>query len=252
MQDCKEICTPMDLNFDTKLLKDNNDSVIDKNIENKCRKIIGCLSYAVLGTRPDLCIAVSILSRYQNTANNVLLTALKRVLRYVKHTINYKLVYKCTSNVLVGYCDANWGGDLKDRRSTTGYCFKFADCLISWSSKKQASVSLSSTESEYIAISMASSEACWLINLLKDFNIVKVCPVTIFCDNQSAIMVANTESVKRLKHIDIRYHFIKELIKCGKVLLKYIKTEDQTADMFTKALNKNLLLRFIKNCGLYE
>lgn len=252
MQNCKEICTPMDLNFNTKILEDKNNSVADKNIENKCRQIIGCLSYAVLGTRPDLCIAVSILSRYQNNASNVLLTALKRVLRYVKYTINYKLVYKCNSNLLLGYCDANWGGDLKDRRSTTGYCFKFADCLISWSSKKQASVSLSSTESEYIAISMAASEACWLINLLKDFSIVKVCPVTIFCDNQSAIMVANTESVKRLKHVDIRFHFVKELIKSGKLMLKYIKTEDQTADMFTKALSKNLLSRFIQNLGLYE
>lgn len=252
MQNCKEICTPMDLNFNTKILEGKNESVIDKNIENKCRQMIGCLSYAVLGTRPDLCVAVSILSRYQNNANNTLLTALKRVLRYVKYTINYKLVYKCNSNLLLGYCDANWGGDLKDRRSTTGYCFMFADCLISWSSKKQASVSLSSTESEYIAISIAASEACWLINLLKDFNIVEVCPVTMYCDNQSAIMVANTESVKRLKHIDIRFHYIKELIKNGKLILKYIKTEDQTADMFTKALNKNLLLRFIKNCGLYE
>lgn len=140
---------------------------------------------------------------------------------------------------------------MKDRRSTTGYCFMFADCLISWSSKKQVSVSVSSTESQYIAISMAASEACWLINQLKDFDIVKVCPVTMYCDNQSAIMVANTESVKTLKHIDIRFHYIKELIKSGKLSLKYIKTEGQTADMFTKALNKNLLSRFIKNCGLY-
>lgn len=252
MQNCKDMCTPMDLNFNTKILEEINDTGVDKNIENKCRQIIGCLSYAVLGTRPDLCFALSILSRYQHNANNSLLMALKRVLRYVKYTINYKLVYNCNNDMLIGYCDANWGGDLTDRRSTTGYCFMFANCLISWCSKKQASVSLSSTESEYIAISMAASEACWLINLLKDFNIVRVCPVTMFCDNQSAIMVANTDSVKRLKHIDIRFHFIKELVRNGKLVLKYIKTEYQTADMFTKALNKNLLSRFINNCGLYK
>lgn len=250
MQNCKEMCTPMDLNFNAKILEGNNDAVIDKNIEKECRKIIGCLSYAVLGTRPDLCIALSILSRYQNNANEILLSALKRVLRYVKHTISYKLIFKCNSDMLVGYCDANWGGDLQDRKSTTGFCFMFANCLISWCSKKQASVSLSSTESEYIAVSMAASEACWLINLLKDFSIDNVCPVTVHCDNQSAIMVANTDSIKRLKHIDIRFHFIKDLIKKGKLFLKYIKTEDQTADMFTKALNKNLLLKFINKCGL--
>lgn len=249
MHNCKEMSTPMDLNFNAKSLEEKK-SVIDKNIEKKCRKIIGSLSYAALGTRPDICVAVSILSRYQNHANNTLLMALKRVLRYIKYTINYCLVYKCNNDMVLGYCDANWGGDLKDRKSTTGYCFKFANCLITWCSKKQASVSLSSTQSEYVAISMAASEACWLINLLQDFDIKNVCPVVMLSDSQSAIMAANTDCVKRLKHIDIRFHYIKELIKKGKILLKYIKTEDQTADMFTKALNKNLLCKFINNCGI--
>lgn len=250
MYNCKTMSTPMDLNFNVKILEENCNSVIDKNIENKCRKIIGKLSYAALGTRPDICVAVSILSRYQNKANKMLLMALKRVLRYIKSTINYSLIYKCNNDMLIGYCDANWGGDLKNRRSTTGFCFMFANCLISWCSKRQASVSLSSTESEYIAISMAAADACWLINLLYDFKIEKVCPVVMFSDNQSAIMVANTDCVKRLKHIDIRFHYIKELIRRGKLVLKYIKTEDQIADMFTKALNKSLLNKFINMCNM--
>ena len=206
--------------------------------------------YAVSGTRPDLCITISILSRYQNCANNVLLSALKRVLRYVKYTIDYKLVFKCNDELLVGYCDADWGGDLKDRKSTTGYCFKFANCSVSWCSRKPCSVSLPSTESEYVALSMAASESCWLVNLLKEFNIKNLCPVAIFCDNQSAIAVANTESIKRLKHVDIRYHYVKELIKQKKLLVKYLKSEEQMADLFTKPLNKELLLKFVNKCGL--
>lgn len=104
----------------------------------------------------------------------------------------------------MGYCDADWGGDLSDRKSTTGYCFIFFNCLISWCSKKQGTVSISSTEAEYVGMSMVSSEASWLINILNDFNISNISPVTILCDNQSAIMVANTNTVKRLKHIDIK------------------------------------------------
>lgn len=248
MDDCKPMSTPMDQNINLKMFQ--NDSRVDENIEKLCRQIIGCLMYAVSGTRPDLCFSVSLLSRYQKCANDMLLSALKRVLRYIKYTLEYKLVYKCTDNVLEGYCDADWGGDLHDRRSTTGYLFKFSDCLISWSSKKQASVSLSSTESEYVAISMAACEACWLINMLNDFKIVNVCPVPIYCDNQSAISVACTDSVKRLKHVDIRYHFIKELIKNERLCLKYIKTSDQPADMLTKSLNKDLIARFLGICGV--
>lgn len=126
----------------------------------------------------------------------------------------------------------------------------FENCLISWCSRKQSSVSLSSTESEYIATSMAASEACWLINLLSDFNIGNCCPVVLHCDNQSAIMIANTDTLKRLKHVDIRYHFIKEQIRKGKIQLKYLETKEQVADMFTKALNKTLLYKFINACNL--
>lgn len=206
--------------------------------------------YAVSGTRPDLCFAVSMLSRYQKCANNVLLAALKRVLRYVKHTIDYKLVYKCSGDNLVGFCDSDWGGDVVDRKSTSGYMFMFSNCLVQWSSKKQASVSLSSTESEYVAMSMAASEASWLVNVLNDFGVQNVCPVNIFCDNQSAISGASTESIKRLKHVDIRYHFIKELCKNNKICLNYINTSEQPADIFTKPLCKELIVRHLKKCGL--
>lgn len=247
MYECKPVSTPMDYNFNISDLENKNCS---QYAENMCRKIIGCLMYAVSGTRPDICVAMSILSRYQDRANDALLVALKRVLRYVKHTINYKLIFKCTNEKLIGYCDANWGGDVRDRKSTTGYCFMFSGCLISWCSKKQNIVSISSTESEYVAMSMAGAEACWLINLLSDFKIRDVSPVHMYCDNQSAIMIANTNSVKRLKHIDIKYHFIRELVENNKICIQYVSTEEQVADMFTKPLKINLLIKFVNLCGI--
>lgn len=247
MENSKTMSTPMDANFNTKFFV-NNSGTVDKDIEKLCRQIIGCLMYAASATRPDLCFCVSMLSRYQNCANNELLSALKRVLRYVRYSLDYKLVYKCKDIVLEGFCDADWGGDLKDRKSTSGFMFMLSKCLIVWCSKKQASVSLSSTESEYVSMSMAASEACWLINLLNDFGHKNVSPVNIFCDNQSAILNAGTEAIKRLKHVDIRYHFVKELIRNNKICVKYINTNDQPADIFTKALSRELVVRHLKKC----
>lgn len=251
MENCKPMLTPLDSNFNTKIF-DLNTNNCDVDIEGICRQIIGCLMYAVSGTRPDLCFAVSLLSRYQKCANSALLSALKRVLRYVKHTLDYKIVYKCNDSVLQGYCDADWGGDQRDRKSTSGYLFTFANCLVMWCSKKQSSVSLSSTEAEYVSMSMAASEACWLVNLLQDLDVQNCSPVKLYCDNQSAILNASTDSVKRLKHVDIRYHFIKDLIKNNKIDIQYINTCEQLADMLTKSLSKELLIKFLTQCNVKQ
>lgn len=201
-------------------------------------------------TRPDLCFPISMLSRYQTCANNELLSALKRILRYVKYTLDYKLIYKCNSQCVTGYCDADWGADLKDRKSTSGYLFLLSNCLILWCSKKQASVSLSSTEAEYVSMSMAVSDACWLANLLNDFEFESIYPIKIYCDNQSAIINAKTDNIKRLKHVDIRYHFVKDLVKENKICIDYINTSQQQADMLTKALCKELIIRHLNMCGV--
>nr|XP_049701711.1 uncharacterized protein LOC110381443 isoform X2 [Helicoverpa armigera] len=248
MEDCKPMLTPLDSNLNTKMFDSNTNCDID--IERVCRQIIGCLMYAVSGTRPDLCFAVSLLSRYQKCANSALLSSLKRVLRYVKHTLDYKIVYKCDDSVLQGYCDADWGGDQRDRKSTSGYLFTFANCLVMWCSKKQSSVSLSSTEAEYVSMSMAASEACWLVNLLHDFDVQNDSPVKLYCDNQGAILNASTDSLKHLKHVDIRYHFVKDLIKNNKIDIQYINTCEQLADMLTKSLSKELLIKFLTQCNV--
>lgn len=206
------------------------------------------LLYVVSGSRP-----VSLLAHFQGTASIALFKTLKRVLRYIKGTIDYKLVYRNESNnILMGYADADWGGDCRDRKSTSGYCFKLFGCTVSWSSKKQLCVALSSTEAEYIALSTAVSEACWLGSLLLDFDLFLVVhPIVIFEDNQSTIKVAkNPENHKRLKHIDIKYHFIRDKVSEGIVKIDYLKTDDQVADMFTKPLCKASLCKFSNQLGL--
>lgn len=249
MSDCKAVSTPLDVNFDFNIFK--NDSGNEKYIK-LCRQIIGSLMYAVLGTRPDLSYSVTVLSRFLETANESLYVALKRVLRYIKGTLYLKLRF-CTDNdnVLCGYVDSDWGGDITDRKSTTGFLFKIFNCPVLWASKKQQSVSISSTESEYIALSIAVGEACWLRKLLIDFNIDIKCPVTIYEDNQSAISIANNpENSRRLKHLDIKFFFIKEKIEQGLVNISYIKTEDQVADIFTKPVTKVKILKFLNDLCL--
>lgn len=99
-------------------------------------------------------------------------------------------------------------------------------------------------------MSIAASEACWIVNLLNDFGIQNVCPVKLLCDNQAAIMIANTDCIKRTKHIDIKYHFVKDLIRKGKLTVHYLQSGNQVADLFTKPLNQMLIVRFSKVCGL--
>lgn len=236
MADCKSVDTPMERNFNLESL--NKTCSESKEMENKCRQLIGSLLYACMGTRPDLCVAVSFLSRYQHCASSELFKCLKRILRYVKGTLNLNLVYKQNnSNELNGYVDADWAGDIRDRKSTTGYIFKMFDCPISWSSKKQLCVSLSSAEAEYVALSQSITEACWLKYILKDFGIS--CNITMFEDNQSAIKISeNNENNKRLKHLDIRYHYIMENVTNKNVKLQYVKSNDNLADIFTKPLAK--------------
>lgn len=250
MQDCKPTNTPVEYNIDLNSLKSE---ISDIKMQKICRKIVGSLMYAVMGTRPDLCESVSLLSRFQDKANENLFKALKRVLRYIKGTVDMTLLFKpnCDKNILHGFVDSDWAGDTTDRKSTTGYLFKMYDCTISWVSRKQQNVSTSSTEAEFVALSLAVSEACWLRKILDDFHIDVKEPVILYEDNRSAMFIANNpENNKRLKHVDVKYFFVKEKIDLGFVKIVYIKTEDQIADMFTKPLNRIKFEKFRAGLGL--
>lgn len=246
MENSKPASTPMDVNFKHEFLK--RDKSENEEIEHRCRKLIGSLMYAMMCTRPDLSLSISILSRYQSCASNDLWKSLKRVLRYIKGTVKLNLIYKLSNNseTCVGYVDSDWAGDTIDRKSTAGYCFQLFNNTVSWASRKQPTVAMSSTEAEYMALSLAVSEACWMRNLYNDFELQDdyLC-IKIFEDNQAAIRVANNpEFHKRLKHIDIKFHFVREKIRNKIVEVKYLSTTDQIADVLTKPLGRVKLEKF--------
>lgn len=242
MLDCNPVSTPIDQNFNFQILQRERSE--SSEIETKCRQLIGCLLYAACGTRPDICVAVSFLSRFQHCASQLLYKSLKRILRYIKGTSQLSLVYNSSNALVEGYVDADWAGDIHDRRSTSGYVFKLFGSVILWSSKKQMCVTLSSAESEYVALSLCIVEANWLRSILSDFNI-NCNNITIFEDNQSVIKLANnSENNKRLKHIDIKYRYIVEQVNKGLISLKYINTSENIADILTKPLGKTLFDKF--------
>ncbi|XP_055605684.1 uncharacterized protein LOC129753859 [Uranotaenia lowii] len=193
----------------------------------------------MLSSRPDICAAVNLLSRFQSGATDEHWNHLKRVLRYLQGTIEYDLVYKRNSNAepLIGFADADWGSDLDDRKSTSGSVFQVFGNTVLWTSRKQPTVSLSSTEAEYISLSQAACDAIWLRNILAEFGIKNIAPITVHEDNQSCIHIATEpRDQKRMKHLDIRYNFIRECIQNEDLKVVYIPTQKQLADTFTKCL----------------
>lgn len=235
MQDCNAVSTPLENRLDYKALN------LEESYDAPCRNLVGCLMYIMICTRPDLSTAVNILSRYLNKNNKELWQCLKRVLRYLKGSIDLKLTYtQCSyTDILSGYVDSDWGGnDERDRKSTTGYLFKlFEQCTICWSTKRQLSVAASSTEAEYMALFEAVREALWLRSLATSIQIILLKPIVIYEDNNGCISIANNPTNhKRSKHIDIKYHFSREQIEKKIIKLCYIPTGDQLADILTKPL----------------
>lgn len=250
MSECNPAETPMDISFEIPMEPSS-----DKTLESRCRQLVGSLMYAVMCTRPDLAFTVGYLSRYQSVANEDLWRALKRILRYVKASLDLKLDFSANeeASVLQGYADADYAMDKEDRKSTSGYIFKVYGCTVSWSSRKQQTVAKSTTEAEYVALSEGTSEACWLRNLLDEIGLLTEGPTVIYEDNLSAIATAkNPEHHKRLKHVDIKHHFIREKIDSGVIDVKQIESKNQIADGFTKPLNKVMFRAFCKSIGLIE
>jgi hypothetical protein len=143
---------------------------------------------------------------------------------------------------LAGYTDADWAGNAADRRSTSGYAFSIGSAAVAWSSKKQPTIALSSTEAEYRGAAIATCEAIWLKRLLKDLHEEVSDPTVIYCDNLSSIQLGkNPISHARKKHIEVHYHFVREHVLSGEVELQHVPTDQQVADIFTKALGLDKL-----------
>jgi hypothetical protein len=200
------------------------------------RENLGALMYAAVATRPDISHAVSQVARYQDNPGPAHVTALKRIFAYLKGTFDYELVIGGGDTVHLGFCDAD-GHSTEGRHAVSGYVFTLGGGAISWSSKRQELVTLSTTEAEYVAMTHAAKEAIWVQSIHAEIFHEAIQPFPLCGDNQSAIsLVCDDRFHARTKHIDIRYHFIRELVECGKLALTWIPSADNVADIFTKAL----------------
>ncbi|XP_055522370.1 uncharacterized protein LOC129716562 [Wyeomyia smithii] len=200
--------------------------------------------YIMLCTRPDVCFPVGFLGRFQQNPSRAHWQSLKRLVRYLKGTKTKCLEYKkyAEAEPLVGYADADWASDTVDRKSVSGYAFKVFGNLVSWSSKKQTTVSTSSSEAEYVAVSSAVSEGIWIAGVLEDLELKKKDEAfIIFEDNQGCIGMARNFESKRSKHIDIKHHFLRDHIANGRLRIEHVATKYQLAGMFTKPLDSKRL-----------
>ncbi|KAK2991021.1 hypothetical protein RJ640_005503 [Escallonia rubra] len=248
MGEAKEMATPMEPYL--KLKKGEGQLLKDAR---KFRQLVGSLIYLTI-TRPDIAYPVGVISQFMQTPRTPHLDAAKRIMRYVKGSLGYGLMYKKGGNFLLsGFSDADWAGDENDRHSTTGYCFNMGSAAISWCSKKQPSVALSSTEAEYIAATMATQECIWLKRLISDISKKVDYAVPIHCDNESAIKLASNPVFHgRTKHIEVRHHFVREKVLSQDIKLDSVRTSNQVADLFTKALAESKFERFRAALGMLD
>ncbi|KAJ9557371.1 hypothetical protein OSB04_011985 [Centaurea solstitialis] len=204
----------------------------------KYRAMIGSLLY-LTASRPDIVFSTGVCARYQCDPRDSHLKAVKRILRYLKGTPDFGLWYpKGSSFELIGYTDSDHAGCKLDRKSTSGACQFLGNKLVSWSSRKQNCVSLSTAEAEYIAAACCCSQVLWMKTQLADFGYT-MNQIPIYCDSQSAIQItANPVQHSKTKHIDIRYHFIKDHVEKGNIELYFVESDLQLADLFTKAFDE--------------
>ncbi|XP_074356695.1 secreted RxLR effector protein 161-like [Apium graveolens] len=218
------------------------------------RSIVGSLRY-LTHTRPDISYVVGVVSRFMEKPTIKHHQALKHILRYVKGTVDYGLVYATENDgrVLSGFSDSDLAGDVIDRRSTGGMCFYLNRSLISWASQKQRVVALSSCEAEYMAATTAACQSVWLRGLLKEITGQQLGPVILHVDNRSAIeLMKNPVQHGRSKHIDVRFHFIRECIEEGKLVVKFVVSQEQRADILTKPLGRIKFEEMRKAIGITD
>ncbi|XP_034695665.1 uncharacterized mitochondrial protein AtMg00810-like [Vitis riparia] len=186
MEECKPTSTPM--NQKEKFCKEDGAEKVDEGLY---RSMIGCLMY-LTATRPDIMHVVSLLSRYMHCASEIHFQAAKRVIRYVKGTVDYGIKFSQVQSFnFHGFSDSDWAGCVDDMRSTSGYCFSFGSGVFSWSSRKQEVVAQSTAEAEYIAAVAAVNQALWLRKLLTDLDMKQEVSTKVFVDNQATISIAN-------------------------------------------------------------
>jgi len=239
----------------TKTPANANASTLDKNTNaststlasKNMNMIVGGLPWLAINTRPDIAYATSKLAQQVNEPTKETYQQASRILRYLRGSIDLGITFPRTGpsikTGLVGYVDADYAGDVTDRKSQSGYMFFYNGGLITWTSKKQKTVAQSSTESELVAANAAAREAMWARSLLSQISRAQPGPTTIYEDNQGVIFLCKTSMAgQRAKHIDVQYHYVKDLVKAKCVQLVKIGTKEQVADILTKALTPQTFL----------
>ena len=231
MLGCRAASTPIDQNY--KVTAQSGEPVN----KERYQRLVGRLLY-LCHTRPDIAFAVSVVSRYMHEPRSDHLEAVYRILRYLKGTPGRGLLFESNKHLVTdGYCDADWASCLDDCRSTSGFCVFVGGNLVSWRSKKQAVVSRSTAEAEYRAMAQGLSEMLWTRNLLEELKILKTSCVNVWCDNKSAINIANNPvQHDRTKHVEIDRFFIKEKLDAGIIKIEHVSSGQQIADCLTKGL----------------
>ena len=238
---------PTPMSTTVHLEKDENGKSVDQKLY---RSMIGSLLY-LTASRPDIMMSVCLCARFQADPKESHIRAVKRILRYLNKTKDFGLFYpkECPFE-LVSYSDADFGGSRTDRKSTSGTCHFIGRSLVSWFSKKQNCVSLSTCEAEYISAALACAQVIYMQQTLCDFGF-KLSKSTIFCDNSSTINLSkNPINHSRTKHIDIRHHFLRDSIEKDLINLEFVSSEKQLADIFTKPLNENTFIKLRRELGI--
>ncbi len=235
-----ELCKPVTTPIESITLNENS----PKTDLNKYQKLVGSLVYLSTTTRPDITFAVTFLSRNMSNPSIEHWTTAKRILRYLRGTQNVGITLRKGSNTLQAYADADLGGDKTSARSTSGTLLLYGDSPIKWKSKLQSTVAQSTTEAEYYALTEATKDLEWGASLLENIKIQFKTPLTLYGDNQSAIKFANNSNFQsRMRHVNLRHHFLKERVQTGRLCLTYVKSDDNLADGLTKALQKQKLIQ---------
>jgi len=242
MENANPVAMPMDPHVKLEPNTDDN----EPNRSNAFAKVLGELQYVANCTRPDIAFAVNRLGAYTANPSTQHYSALKRILRYLAGTKDLGITYRKTEektetpkeNIIIGFADAAYA-NADNLKSTSGYVFLASGGAITWKSKKQSVIALSSTEAEYVALSEAAREAVWLRNLYSELGFPEMEPTTIRCDNEGSVILSrNPQFHQRSKHIKIRHHWIRDLVQNKTIDTVDCRDPEQTADVLTKALPK--------------
>ena len=254
MSDCKPVVTPMEPGLD--LTREVEDMTAEEAAEMKAipyLNAVGALLYLATNTRPDISYTVGVLARFNSSPRLAHWKAVKHLFRYLQGTKDKKLVYKPDDGqeLFTSYVDADHGGDKRNGKSTGGYLIKFGSGAVSWSSKLQPLVALSTTEAEYIAAVEAGKEMIWMRQLLTEFGVKVNEPSILRIDNQSAISVSkNPEHHGRMKHLDLRFYWLRDQVTLGVITPLFVPTEEMPADLLTKPLARVKVERFRRMMGI--